>query len=32
MVKDEGGGGGGVKGQIQKLSVFRLIKKADAIL
>ena len=29
MVKD---GGGGVKGQIQKLSVFRLIKKADAIL
>ena len=31
MVKDEGGGDG-VKGQIQKLSVFRLIKKADAIL
>ena len=31
MVKDEGGRGG-VKGQIQKLSVFRLIKKADAIL
>lgn len=30
MVKDEGGGG--VKGQIQKLSVFRVIKKADAIL
>ena len=30
MVKDKGGGG--VKGQIQKLSVFRVIKKADAIL